>query len=115
MTTTYVACSEAQLNAIEEPGSHAFTIGEQIIFAVKQSGKVFFYHNRCPHLGIELEWVENQFLDADNNLIQCATHGALFTVDSGNCIYGPCIGEKLEAIDHHIDNGQVIVELSSLD
>lgn len=108
---THIICDTAQLAAIDEPGSKAFRIHDQSIFVVKHAGGIFFYHNRCPHLGIELEWVEDQFLDVDNSLIQCSTHGALFVINSGECIYGPCLGQALEAIEHHIENDQVIVSL----
>lgn len=113
----YVVCSEAQLatilTTINDPGSYGFAVNEQAIFAVRKGEKLFFYRNNCPHLGIELEWVENQFLDADESLIQCATHGALFVIDSGECIYGPCMGQKLEALPHAIEDGQVLVELNA--
>lgn len=110
--TAHFVCSESELNAIDEPGSHGFSIDNQAIFVVKQSGSVFFYRNSCPHLGVELEWVEHQFLDADDSLIQCATHGALFVIDSGECVYGPCMGQKLQMLEHRIENDQVLVELS---
>lgn len=112
----YVVCSEAQLatiiTTINDPGSYGFTVNQQAIFVVRRGENLFFYRNSCPHLGVELEWVENQFLDTDESLIQCATHGALFVIDSGECVYGPCIGQKLEALAHEIKDGNVLVELS---
>lgn len=64
-------------------------------FVFRRSGKVYGYLNRCPHLGIELNWMPGRFMDADNCFIQCATHGALFLPDSGECIAGPCQGDAL--------------------
>lgn len=64
-------------------------------FVLRRSGKVYGYLNRCPHLGIELNWIPGRFMDADNCFIQCATHGALFLPDSGECIAGPCQGDAL--------------------
>ena len=43
------------INDIEEGTSKGFTIGEQAIFVVKKDDVLHAYHNRCPHLGIELE------------------------------------------------------------
>jgi nitrite reductase/ring-hydroxylating ferredoxin subunit len=82
------------------------------IFAVHRFGELFVYHNRCPHLGIELEWLADQFLDSEGELIQCATHGALFTIESGLCVAGPCTGEALDAIAIIEDSGAIyLVEL----
>ncbi|HEY7885495.1 MAG TPA: Rieske 2Fe-2S domain-containing protein [Cellvibrionaceae bacterium] len=68
------------------------------LLAVKKQGVLYVYENLCPHAWIPLEWVEHQFLNADNSLIQCANHGALFTIEQGRCIAGPCAGQALTAI-----------------
>jgi nitrite reductase/ring-hydroxylating ferredoxin subunit len=31
-------------------------------------------------------------------MIQCATHGALFLIESGECVAGPCAGQSLQAL-----------------
>lgn len=84
-------------------------INELSIFVVKLHGDFFVYRNRCPHLGVELNWQEHQFLDADNVLIQCASHGALFLINSGECISGPCSGQHLEAMAFKVENKQIIL------
>ncbi|MDO3386106.1 Rieske (2Fe-2S) protein [Gilvimarinus sp. SDUM040013] len=68
------------------------------VFAVRKGGHVFAYRNLCPHAFIPLEWVPDQFLTSDKSLIQCANHGALFTLDTGQCIAGPCNGQSLIAV-----------------
>ena len=90
---------------LPEDHSRGFTLDDDnTVFAVKKDGQIFLYKNSCPHLGIELEWVEHQFLDAGSALILCSTHGAQFLIDSGACVAGPCMGKALTAIDFHIDN-----------
>jgi nitrite reductase/ring-hydroxylating ferredoxin subunit len=81
----------------------------QKIFAVKKQGKLFLYRNACPHLGIPLEWVEDQFLDSSGSMIQCANHGALFVVESGHCVSGPCAGRKLQSLDFKIENNTLLI------
>src|SRR5690606_40521802 len=56
---------------------------------------------------VELEFLENQFLDRDQEFIECSTHGALFLVESGECISGPCQGQALEKVEItvHSDGG----------
>ncbi|UTW09227.1 Rieske (2Fe-2S) protein [Pseudomonas benzenivorans] len=83
---------------LAEGQSRGFEIEGRKLLAVRKDGQVYAYHNRCPHRGIPLEWLPDQFLDASASLIQCATHGALFLIDSGECVAGPCAGQALEAL-----------------
>lgn len=77
------------------------------IFITQRDGCFYAYQNLCPHLQVELEFLENQFLDRDQAYIECSTHGALFTVETGECISGPCQGQALEKVDItiHSDGG----------
>lgn len=50
------------------------------IFITQRDGCFYAYQNLCPHLQTELEFLENQFLDRDQEFIECSTHGALFLV-----------------------------------
>lgn len=97
------------IDDIEESSSKGFEIAHKYLFAVKKAGQIFVYYNYCPHLGTPLEWQENRFLDSDSALIQCSTHGALFVIESGKCIIGPCKGKSLKAIPFIIGNGFVMV------
>lgn len=67
--------------------------GEVVV--VRQGREVFAYRNQCPHLGIELNFQPDVFLDLDHRYIQCANHGALFQIEDGLCVFGPCQGESL--------------------
>jgi nitrite reductase/ring-hydroxylating ferredoxin subunit len=77
-------------------------------FALRFEGRVVAYRNACPHTGGELDWNERDFLDADGQLIVCATHGALFEPASGRCVAGPCRGATLEAVAV-FDDGESVV------
>jgi nitrite reductase/ring-hydroxylating ferredoxin subunit len=87
---------------IDDPGSRGFSIeqGEKTIhgFVVLKNGQFYAYANQCPHTGAPLDWVEHRFLDADEALIQCATHDARFIIESGHCVSGPCAGDSLTAL-----------------
>lgn len=88
-----------------------FEVEAHALFVVNQGGDFFAYLNNCPHRGIRLEWQPDQFLDYERNFIQCATHGALFSIENGECIAGPCPGEKLTALACTLKDGQLWVEL----
>lgn len=94
---------------ITEGGSKGFTLTGRKLFCVKQQGKIYLYQNSCPHLGIPLEWVEDQFLDGSGTMIQCANHGALFVIKTGKCVAGPCSGRALIPVAYRIDAGDIFV------
>ena len=104
-----------QTDEITDPGAKSFEFkqGRKTIslFVVHKDGNFSAYINSCPHTGVNLEWQENQFLDMDNMFIQCSTHDALFEIDTGVCIAGPCVGDRLQAIDLVIENGQISAQL----
>ncbi|HLN85611.1 MAG TPA: Rieske 2Fe-2S domain-containing protein [Candidatus Limnocylindrales bacterium] len=78
---------------------------------VNYQGNHFAYVNRCPHTGITLDWVNNQFFSSDSRYIMCATHGAVFEPPSGECIWGPCVGLSLQSLPIEIDDGQIYARL----
>ncbi len=78
---------------------------------VNYDGNHFAYVNRCPHTGITLDWVNNQFFSSDNRYLMCATHGAVFEPPSGECIWGPCVGLSLQSLPIEIDDGQIYARL----
>ncbi|WP_439850571.1 Rieske (2Fe-2S) protein [Pseudomonas syringae] len=103
-----VLCTSSQL---PEAQSRGFEVGEHKLLAIRRQGQVFIYRNRCPHRGIGLEWQADQFLDSSASLIQCATHGALFLIENGECVAGPCEGQSLTAIGCREDDQGIWVEL----
>ncbi|TWC10639.1 MULTISPECIES: Rieske (2Fe-2S) protein [unclassified Pseudomonas] len=101
-------CSNAEL---ADNDSRGFDIEGHKVLAVRRAGKVHVYLNRCPHRGVPLEWQPDQFLDTSASLIQCATHGALFLIESGECVAGPCAGQFLVALDSREDAHGIWVKL----
>lgn len=96
---------------LAEGCSRGFALPGRSLLAVRRHGRAYVYLNRCPHRGIALEWQPDRFLDDSNSLIQCATHGALFLIESGECVSGPCPGTRLQAIEcREDDQGLWIVE-----
>lgn len=92
---------------IPDNQSKGFEINGQLFFIVNKFGKFNAYQNACPHLGIQLEMVPNQFLDSSHSLIQCSMHGALFRIEDGLCISGPCFDQKLKHIEIEVREGEI--------
>ena len=99
------------LDRLSEPGSFGFSVesaGARVEgFVVRRDGEVFAYRNSCPHTGSPLDWVDHQFLDIEGALIQCAVHDARFLIESGECVFGPCPGESLEALPIRVQHDNV--------
>ncbi len=107
------AIDDIPLPATSRPfNCKGFTIKGQSLFAVRSSTEVYIYRNNCPHLGVELNWVADQFLNYDGDLIHCSTHSALFEPETGFCISGPCNGENLQVVRHELRNNDIYIEHS---
>ena len=61
-------------------------------FAVRFGGQPHAYLNRCSHVAMELDWQPNQVFDASGQWLLCASHGAAYRPDTGQCVGGPCRG-----------------------
>ncbi len=77
-------------------------------FIVNYGGELFAYVNSCRHVPMTMDWVDNQFLNEDGRYILCATHGAAYEPDTGECIFGPPCGQFLAKVPLTIEAGQVI-------
>lgn len=95
------------IDCIPENGSKGFTYHGRKLFAVKKKNNIYVYHNSCPHVAVPLDWDADQFLDSSNSMIQCANHGALFVIENGYCVSGPCHGKKLTAVAFDIVEGVI--------
>ena len=100
-----------ELERLSDPGSFGFSLecaeGWVDGFVVRRDGEYFGYRNSCPHTGSPLDWVDHQFLDVEGALIQCAVHDARFLIDTGECVFGPCPGESLEALPIRVKDDKV--------
>ncbi len=78
-------------------------------FLINYRGAFHAYLNQCRHIPMTLDWVENQFFSEDGTFLLCATHGAQYDPDSGECIDGPPCGRSLFRVPHRIVNERILV------
>jgi len=76
-------------------------------FVVNYAGELHAYVNRCLHVPMTMDWVENRFFTQDGRYIQCATHGAWYEPDTGECIAGPPCGKQLIRVPLEIRGDEV--------
>ena len=61
-------------------------------FAIRYQGQAYAYLNRCAHVAMEMDFQPNRFFDISGDWLICATHGALYQPQTGQCRSGPCRG-----------------------
>lgn len=100
-----------RLEAIPIGSSKGFAADPQACYAellvVRTQAGVYAYRNHCPHTGAAMEWQPDQFLDYTGTLIQCGIHGALFRIEDGYCLAGPCKGRYLQKVAVAVRDGVI--------
>jgi nitrite reductase/ring-hydroxylating ferredoxin subunit len=71
-------------------------------------GRLFAYLNRCRHIPLSMDWVDNHFFTEDKRYLICANHGATYEPTTGECVWGPCYGAFLQGVPLEISGGQVV-------
>jgi len=105
-----------QLTEIDDYQARGFNVtlkGETVdVIVVRQGTNCLVYKNSCPHTGVNLEWQPDQFLSDDGNYLQCAMHGAMFQLEDGLCVVGPCVNERLKKFTAVVRDDRVFIENS---
>ncbi len=76
-------------------------------FVINHAGALHAWVNRCRHVPMTMDWIENQFLTDDGQYIQCATHGACYEPATGECVGGPPLGKVLIRVPLEIVGDEV--------
>ena len=96
--------NDAKGFAVEEEGRR------RKILVVRRGERLWGYLNRCPHAGTPLDWVPDRFFSRTREHLICQTHGALFEVEDGFCIDGPCAGDSLTPVPVRLQDGMVLLD-----
>ena len=96
---------------LPEDGTVPFRVGEGDWplrgVLVRRAGTVVAFENRCPHAGHRLDFPPGRFTTPDGAWLRCASHGALFRFEDGECVAGPCTGEALRGVPVAVCDGMV--------
>lgn len=76
---------------------------------VKKNGRYFAYHNLCKHLPVTLDLNDGAFFTHDKSHLQCHMHGAMYEVETGFCVAGPCQGARLTTLELKEEENQLII------
>jgi len=58
-------------------------------FVINYHGHFHAYVNRCRHVPMAMDWVDNEFFAEQGRYLMCQTHNAYYDPASGECIAGP--------------------------
>lgn len=94
---------------IPDGSARGFDLATQRYIVVRERQSFFVYQNRCPHMGVPLDWQPDDFVDPHSELLRCATHGALFLPDTGECVAGPCAGQYLTRVPFCVQNDHIVL------
>src|SRR5208282_352467 len=78
-------------------------------FLVNFGGEYYAYVNRCRHVPMAMDWVDNQFFAEEGRYLMCQTHNAYYEPASGECIAGPpaACGKLLYRVPLEIQDGVI--------
>ena len=78
-------------------------------FLINFGGEFHAYVNRCRHVPMAMDWVDNQFFAEDGRSLMCQTHNAYYEPASGECIAGPptACGKYLYRVLTEIEDGVI--------
>ena len=96
-------CRAEQLAEGQARGFDPAGTGTATVIALRYQGRIFLWRNRCPHLATPMNWRQDGFLNARGDRLVCFAHGALFEPDSGLCVQGACLGQRLSPLAAAVD------------
>jgi nitrite reductase/ring-hydroxylating ferredoxin subunit len=77
-------------------------------FVVRRGQTVHGYLDRCAHMALPLAHTLDGYLTEDGTLIECHWHGALFRIEDGLCVGGPCPGARLTPWPVEVRDGVIV-------
>jgi nitrite reductase/ring-hydroxylating ferredoxin subunit len=105
---TIKLCDLSEVKDGDSNGFFVETAGKmESYIVVRQGANAFVYINSCPHIGTPLDFTPGQFLTVDKSMIMCSAHAALFRIEDGFCISGPCAEESLTPVAIDIRGGAI--------
>lgn len=78
--------------------SRSVTLEGRDLIIARHRGQLYLYENSCPHTRESLDPMGGSLSVADGSLLRCQRHGAEFLSTTGECVAGPCIGERLAPV-----------------
>ena len=110
LTATPAGVKLGPLDLIADGAARGFVLemraGRFHGFVVRRGQDVRGYVDRCPHMGLPLAQVLDDYVQGES--IVCSWHGAVFAVEDGRCLGGPCAGGRLSPWPVALEDGTIV-------
>jgi len=83
------------------------------VIVTRRYGRMLGWLDSCPHYspGWEMAPGRSHYLNSAGTHIACATHGAIFNIDTGMCVMGPAQGGRLTPVPVMVDaDGNIVLK-----
>lgn len=99
----------SELRVVDMGSNHRGRPREALV-VLDQTGCPRAYLNLCRHLPIPLDGGSREFWNEEHTHLMCGTHGALYRLQDGLCVEGPCEGKRLLELEirPHGDKLQIV-------
>lgn len=98
-----------RLDDVEVGAARGFVVEgfRRKVVVVRREDGVFGWLDSCPHYegGTPMAWRTDRYLNGDGTFIACHSHGALFDIATGECVLGPCLGQRLTPVPVRVGPG----------
>lgn len=102
------ALRTGEVVAVALPKGHDGKPREGLVL-LGSDGEPRAYLNRCRHLPVPIDGGSKQYLTRGGEYLLCGLHGALYRLDDGVCIAGPCLHLALEKLTVLEENGVLVL------
>jgi nitrite reductase/ring-hydroxylating ferredoxin subunit len=110
LTATPAGVKLGPLDLIADRAARAFVLemraGRFHGFVVRTGEAVHGYVDRCPHMGLPLAQTLDDYVHEGR--ILCSWHGAVFAIEDGRCLGGPCPGARLSPWPVAVRDGFIV-------
>ncbi len=110
LTATPAGVKLGPLEQIADGAARAFVLemraGRFHGFVVRTGETVHGYVDRCPHMGLPLAQMLDDYVHEGR--ILCSWHGAIFSIEDGRCLGGPCPGARLSSWPVSVRDGVIV-------
>ena len=108
-----VLCHQDDVAEGEARGFRPAPNAPRRVIVARRYGRLLGWLDSCPHYqpGWLMAQRGNDYLNSAGTHIACATHGAIFNIDTGICIMGPAQGARLTPVPVRVnDDGYVVLK-----
>lgn len=106
---TRVVLTEAQAAEVARGRFVRVGPGPETVLVGQVGGAWRAYANVCRHHALPLDLGARSAMSDDGRYLLCHQHGALYRLEDGRCVSGPCAGETLAPVAVHATDGELLL------